>query len=226
MHRYEDRCDLGDLSFIDDHPEGPAEWRVVDELRAEKRNWFYMDSLTIQFFKIPCGFQEDIIPIDPRSTIGDVSFWDQIPLWKLPDAFQFLPIQRIYNNKATPLDTSAAAERQFMLSVYMEQQTSYPKWGSSVKQKKQVVELDNTHGWGPAPEVQATANNDDVEDNEERLVEIIDVSDNDGEEQDPPPPKRLRVMHESSDNRNLGTWGVAIILDGVRRQLTKVASIG
>jgi hypothetical protein len=34
------------------------------------------------------------------------------------------------------------------------------------------------------------------------------------------------VMHESSDNRNLGTWGVAIILDGVRRQLLKVASIG
>jgi hypothetical protein len=34
------------------------------------------------------------------------------------------------------------------------------------------------------------------------------------------------VMHESSDNRNLGTWGVTIILDGVRRQLTKVASIG
>jgi hypothetical protein len=34
------------------------------------------------------------------------------------------------------------------------------------------------------------------------------------------------VVHESSDNRNLGTWGVAIILDGVRRQLTKVASIG
>jgi hypothetical protein len=84
MHRYEDRCDLGDLSFIDDHPEVPAEWRVVDELRAEKRNWFYMDSLTIQFFKIPCGFQDDVIPVDPRSTIGDISFWDQIPLWKLP----------------------------------------------------------------------------------------------------------------------------------------------
>ena len=108
----------------------------------------------------------------------------------------------------------------------MEQQTSYPKWGSSVKQKKQVVELDNTHGWGPAPEVQVADNDDDVEDNEERLVEIIDVSDNDGEEQDPPPPKRPRVMHESSDNRNLGTWGVEIILDGVRRQLTKVVSIG
>ena len=93
-----------------------------------------------------------------------------------------------------------------MLSVYMEQHhPSYPKWGSSVQQKKQVVELDNTHGWGPAQEVQVADNNDDVEDNEERLVEIIDVSDNDEEEQDPPPPKRLRVVHESSDNRNLGT---------------------
>jgi hypothetical protein len=205
MHRYDDHCDLSELSIIDDHPEGPAEWRVVDELRAEKRNWFYMDSLTVQFFKIPCGFQEEVIPVDPRSTIGDVAFWDQIPLWKLPDAFQFLPIQRIYNNQATPTDTPTLLERQFLLSVFMEQQTSYPKWGSSVKQKKQVVELDNTHGWGPAPEVQAADNDDDVEDNEERLVEIIDVSDNDGEEQDPPPPKRLRVMHESSDNRNLGT---------------------
>jgi hypothetical protein len=65
-----------------------------------------------------------------------------------------------------------------MLSVYMQQQTSYPKWGSSVKQKKQVVDFDNSHGWGPASEVQAADNNDDVEDNEERLVEIIDVSDN------------------------------------------------
>ena len=60
-------------------------------------------------------------------------------------------------------------------------------------------------GWGPAPEVQVTANDDDAEDKEERLVKIIDVSDNEGEEQDPPPPKRPRVMHESSDNRNLGT---------------------
>ena len=68
------------MSMIDDHPEGPPDWREVDELRATKRNWFYMDSLTIQFFKIPCGFQEEVIPVDPRSTIGDIAFWDQIPL--------------------------------------------------------------------------------------------------------------------------------------------------
>jgi hypothetical protein len=83
--------------MIDDHPEGPPDWRELDELRATKRNWFYMDSVTIQFFKIPCGFQEDVIPVDPRSTLGDISFWDQIPLCKLP-AQEFLPIQRIYNN--------------------------------------------------------------------------------------------------------------------------------
>jgi hypothetical protein len=35
MHRYDDHCDLSDLSIIDDHPEGPPEWRIVDELRAE-----------------------------------------------------------------------------------------------------------------------------------------------------------------------------------------------
>ncbi len=107
----------------------------------------------------------------------------------------------------------------------MQQTASYPKLGSSVHQKKQVVEMDN-HGWGPATEDQVTASNNDENDNEERLVEIIDVSDNNEEGQDPPPPKRLRVVHESSDNRNLGTWGMAIILDGVRRQLTMVASIG
>jgi hypothetical protein len=87
----------------------------------------------------------------------------------------------------------------------MQQTTSKPKWGSSVKQKKPVVEMDTNHGWGPATEDEVTANNEDVVDNEERLVEILDVSDNEGEEQDPSPPKRLRVVHESSDNRNLGT---------------------
>ncbi len=203
LHRYEDDYDVRHLSMIDDHPEGPLDWRDVDEIRATKRNWFYMDSLTTQFFKIPCGFQEEVIPVDPRSTLGDIAFWDQIPLWKLT-SFAFLPIQRIYNNQATPLETPAVLERHFNLATFMQQTTSHPKWGSSVQQKKQVVEMDN-HGWGPATEDQVTANNDDVDDNEERLVEIIDVSDNEGEEQDPPPPKRLRVIHESSDNRNLGT---------------------
>ncbi len=37
-----------------------------------------------------------------------------------------------------------------------------------------------------------------------RNFEVVDVSDDDGE-QDPPPPKKPKVVHESSDDRNLGT---------------------
>ena len=66
--------DVRHLSMIDEHPEGPPHWRDVDELRATKRNWFYMDSRTVQYFKIPCGFQEEVIPVDPRSPIGDIAF--------------------------------------------------------------------------------------------------------------------------------------------------------
>jgi hypothetical protein len=86
----------------------------------------------------------------------------------------------------------------------MEMSTSGPKWGRSLQQKKQVVDIDN-HGWGPAIDEKAPASNNDVDDNEERLVEIIDVSDNDDDDQDPPPPKKPKVVHESSDNRNLET---------------------
>ncbi len=123
--RYEDDHDVRHLSMIDDHPEGPPDWREVDKLRATKRNWFYMDSLTIQYFKIPCGFKEEVIPVDPRSEIGDIAFWDQIPLWKL-HPFEFLPIQRIYNNQATPLETPDVLERHLRLAIFMQQTTSYP----------------------------------------------------------------------------------------------------
>jgi hypothetical protein len=192
--------DVRHLSMIDEHPEGPPHWRDVDGLRATKRNWFYMNSLTVQYFKIPCGFQDDVIPVDPRSRIGDIVFWDQIPLWKLPPHVSFTPIQRTYNNHATPLATPDALHNHFMLAAFM--QTSHPKWGSSVQ--KLVSEIDTNHGWGPATKDEVTDNNEDVVDHEERLVEIIDVSEDEGEEQFPPPPKRLRVVHESSDNRNLG----------------------
>jgi hypothetical protein len=159
-----------------------------------------MNSLTVQYFKIPCGFQDDVIPVDPRSRIGDIIFWDQIPLWKLPPHVSFTPIQRTYNNHATPLATPDALHNHFMLAAFM--QTSHPKWGSSVQ--KLVSEIDTNHGWGPATKDEVTDNNEDVVDHEERLVEIIDVSEDEGEEQFPPPPKRLRVVHESSDIRNLG----------------------
>ncbi len=85
----------------------------------------------------------------------------------------------------------------------MEIGPSGPKWGSSLQQKKPVVDIGN-HGSGPVTDEQVTATNNDVEDNEERKVEIIDESDNDDDEQDPPPPKKPKVVHESSDNRNLG----------------------
>ena len=91
-----------------------------------------------------------------------------------------------------------------MLAVFMQQSTSHPKWGSSVQKKKLVSEIDTNHEWGPATKDEVTDNNEGVVDHEERLVEIIDVSEDEGEEQFPPPPKRLRVVHESSDIRNLG----------------------
>jgi hypothetical protein len=61
------------------------------------------------------------------TTIGDIAFWDQIPLWKLPalPAKEFLPIQRIYNNQATPLETPAVLERHFNLATFMQQTTSH-----------------------------------------------------------------------------------------------------
>ena len=74
----------------------------------------------------------------------------------------------------------------------MQQTTSHPKWGSSVQKKKLVVEIDTNHGWGPATKDEVADNNEDVVDHEERRVEIIDVSDNEGEEQFPPPPKDRR----------------------------------
>ena len=107
----------------------------------------------------------------------------------------------------------------------MQLSTSGPKWGRNIQQKKQVMDIDN-HGWGPATDEQVTASDDDVNDNEEWLVEIIDVSDNEDDDQDPTPPKKQKVEHASSDYRNLGTWGMATILDWVRRQLIMVASIG
>jgi hypothetical protein len=41
----------------------------------------------------------------------------------------------------------------------MQQTTSCPKWGSSVQQKKLVVEIDINHAWGPATKDEVTANN-------------------------------------------------------------------
>ncbi len=54
------------------------------------------------------------------------------------------------------------------------------------------------HGWSKQ---EATNSKDE---HTPRNVEVVDVSEVDGE-QDPPPPKKPKVVHESSDDRNLGS---------------------
>ena len=54
------------------------------------------------------------------------------------------------------------------------------------------------HGWGP----QEVTNSENA--HTPRNVEVVDLSEDDCE-QDPPPPKKPKVVHESSDDRNLGT---------------------
>ena len=54
------------------------------------------------------------------------------------------------------------------------------------------------HGWGP----QEVTNSEN--EHTPRNVDVVDLSEDDGE-QDPPPPKKPKVVHESSDDRNLGT---------------------
>jgi hypothetical protein len=159
-----------------------------------------MDSQTVQYYKIQCGFQEEVIPLDSQATLGNIPFWEQVPLWQVGNA-RFTPVTRIYNNKATPLDPPQLLVWSLQLATFMQLHQG-PKWGRNVQQKKQVVDIGN-HGWGPATDEEVVASSANVDDDEERHVEIIDLSDND--DQVPPPPKKPRVVYESSDNRNLGT---------------------
>jgi hypothetical protein len=66
--------DVSPLSLIDDHPYGPMNWRDVDELRATKRNLFFMDYQTAQYFKIPCGFRDEVIPLDAHTDKKGIPF--------------------------------------------------------------------------------------------------------------------------------------------------------
>jgi hypothetical protein len=99
-HRYQDRENLDELSPLDDRPEGPPNWRDVDELRAQRRNWFIMNSVTSQYKKVTCGFQDEFIPQDDYFDLKDIVFWEQIPLWKRGPHSNFLPLTRIWNNCA------------------------------------------------------------------------------------------------------------------------------
>ena len=70
------------------------------------------------------------------------------------------------------------------LANFMQLSTSGPKWGRNIQQKKSWTLIIMVG-------VQLLMNKSQL--------------DNDDDDQDPPPPKKQKVIHESSDNRNLGT---------------------
>jgi hypothetical protein len=207
-HRYMDRDNLDALSPIDDLPEGPPNWRDVDELRTQHRNWFIMDSVTSQYKQVPCGFQDDVIPKDDDVELRDIVFWEQIPLWKRGPYGNFLPLTRIWNNCANDQEAEHLSHRHTRLTAFLQRPDS--KWGSVAQkngistynpwgiQPQSQPETAQDHGWGK----QVATNSKDKRTS--RNVEVVDVSEDD-EEQDPPPPKKPKVVHESSDDRNLGS---------------------
>ena len=207
-HRYMDRDNLDALSPIDDLPEGPPNWRDVDELRTQHRNWFIMDSVTSQYKQVPCGFQDDVIPKDDDVELRDIVFWEQIPLWKRGPYGNFLPLTRIWNNCANDQEAEHLSHRHTRLTAFLQRPDS--KWGSVAQkngistynpwgiQPQSQPETAQDHGWGK----QEATNSKDKRTS--RNVEVVDVSEDD-EEQDPPPPKKPKVVHESSDDRNLGS---------------------
>jgi hypothetical protein len=203
-----DRENLDALSPIDDLPEGPPNWRDIDELRAEQRNWFIMCSVTSQYTKVPCGFQDGVIPRDNDVDLEDIVFWEQIPLWKRGPHDNFLPLTRIWNNCARDQIADHLSHRHIRLTAYLQRPDS--KWGSVAQ--KNGISTDNP--WGIQPQSlpgeaqdqgcgpRVVTNSED--EHTRRNVEVVDVSDDECE-QDPPPPKKPKVVHESSDDRNLGT---------------------
>ena len=70
------------------------------------------------------------------------------------------------------------------LATFMQLSTSGPKWGRNIQQKKSWTLIIMVG-------VQLLMNKSQL--------------DNHDDDQDPPPPKKQKVVHESSDNRNLGT---------------------
>jgi hypothetical protein len=172
---------------------------MVDELRSLEKNWFIMNSVTSQYKKVTCGYQDDFIPQDDYFDLKDIVFWEQIPLWKRGPHSNFLPITRIWNNCARDPVAEHLSHRQTRLTTFLQRPDS--KWGS-VAQKNglstynpwNIQRPDATktedHGWGKR---KATPRN----------VEVVSVAMSD-DEQDPPPPKKLKVIFESSDDRNLG----------------------
>ena len=196
-HRYLDRDNLDALSPIDDLPEGPPNWRDVDELRAEHRNWFIMDSMTSQYKKVNCGFQDEVLPRDNDVNHEDIVFWEQIPLWKRGPHNNYLPITRVWNNSARGQIAEHLSQRHTRLTTFLKRPDS--KWGSVAQknswgQPQSLSGEAQDHGWDSKGDTNSKSEH----------VEVVDVNDDDGE-QDPPPPKKPKVVHESSDDSNLGS---------------------
>jgi hypothetical protein len=154
-------------SPIDDITEGCPNWRDVDELRSQKRNWFLMDQNTAQYVSVSTKndpFQEEVIPTHRAIPRNGILYWDLIPLWRPQD--KFTPQQRIFNSEVDAIPDVVLSFRQFRMMNYL--QSDEPMWGRNV-----VQILDDPDAW-----------------------------DND---QYPPAPKKLKVIHQSSDDSNMGS---------------------
>jgi hypothetical protein len=158
-------------SPIDDITEGCPNWRNVDELRSQKRNWFFIDQNTAQYVSVStknAPYQEEIIPTHRAVPRKDILYWDLIPLWRLQD--KFTPQQRIYNSEVEAIPAVDLSFRQQRMINYL--QSDEPMWGRNV-------------------------------------VQILDDPDAWDDDQYPPAPKKLKVIHrviqESSDDSNMGS---------------------
>ena len=167
-----------------------------------------MNSVTSQYTKVPCGFQDDVIPRDNDFDLEDIIFWEQIPLWKRGPHSNFLPLTRIWNNCGRDQIAEHLSHRHTRLTAFLQRPDS--KWGSVAQ--KNGISTDNP--WGIQPQSlpgeaqdhgwDSQGDTNSKNEHTPRNVEVVDASEDDGE-QDPPPPKKPKVVHESSDDRNLGT---------------------
>ena len=130
--------------------DGCPQWRMVDELRATKRNWFVMYQKINQYVWLasPEGaYQEDVIPAHSARQRQDILYWDLIPLWKLRG--RYTPQQRIFNSALEELPAEYQSPRHQRMDKYL--QARKPKWGRNVDQI-----IDDPEGWDadqfpPAP---------------------------------------------------------------------------
>ena len=70
-------------SPIDDITEGSHNWRDVDELRLQIRNWFLMDQKTAKYISVSTKndpYQEILFQCIEQFHAKDILYWDLIPL--------------------------------------------------------------------------------------------------------------------------------------------------